>query len=251
MKRSYKLPINQKGVWKRNVTWFRNGVGRTDIRHNILHDDRLLLATFQFPNGRLVSVSAEDLKKALRTSPSRQDGKIIGPYNIDIEQSKIENCNVDFYFGNTVSDMNFKLEEVENDLISTGVFNPQTIEDARKFLLRSVVQRRGQSRFRSQLLQAYNGKCAISQSDCAHVLEAAHIIPYLGEQTNHVKNGIILRSDLHTLFDLNLLTINEDYTVKVSDVISGDYLKFNGIKLNLPDNQEDWPSQKALLLKRM
>ena len=135
--------------------------------------------------------------------------------------------------------------------MSTGVFNPETIEDARRFMLRSVVQRRGQSKFRSQLLQAYNGKCSISQSDCVQVLEAAHIIPYLGEQTHHIKNGIILRSDLHILFDLNLLTINEDYTVKISDKVSGDYSKFDGTKLNLPDNQDDWPSQQALLLKQM
>ena len=82
--------------------------------------------------------------------------------------------------------------------------------DERKRILKSVVQRQGQPEFRENLLQAYDKKCAITGCDTSVVLEAAHIIPYLGKETNHLSNGLILRADIHILFDLNLLSINPD-----------------------------------------
>jgi 5-methylcytosine-specific restriction protein A len=41
----------------------------------------------------------------------------------------------------------------------------------------------------------YNEKCAISATNLPPVLEAAHIVPYQGVETNHITNGILLRSD--------------------------------------------------------
>jgi hypothetical protein len=45
----------------------------------------------------------------------------------------------------------------------------------------------------------------------AAVLEAAHIDPYRGEGNNHPGNGLLLRADIHTLFDLNLLGIEPNH----------------------------------------
>jgi hypothetical protein len=42
------------------------------------------------------------------------------------------------------------------------------------------------------------------------VLEAAHIEPYLGTASNHVENGLLLRADIHILFDLNFIAVNPD-----------------------------------------
>ena len=70
------------------------------------------------------------------------------------------------------------------------------------------MRRRGQSVFRKQLLAAYNGQCAITRCDVEDVLEAAHIISYKGEETNHIGNGLLLRADIHTLFDLGLLAVD-------------------------------------------
>ncbi|WP_200883691.1 HNH endonuclease [Archangium violaceum] len=52
---------------------------------------------------------------------------------------------------------------------------------------------------------AYGGRCALTDCEEPRVLEAAHIFPYHGPQTNHVTNGLLLRADLHVLFDLGLL----------------------------------------------
>jgi hypothetical protein len=127
-------------------------------------------------------------------------------------------------------------------------FDPTNTEDARDKVLRSIAQRRGQSKFRHKLIKAYDGKCAISQTAVEAVLEAAHITPYLGEQTNHITNGILLRTDLHTLFDLNLLKIDpNNMKVRVSPSLQASpYWVYNGRKVSLPKTPQDRPSPLAL-----
>lgn len=58
------------------------------------------------------------------------------------------------------------------------------------------------------LLTAYDGKCAMTGCEVVDVLEAAHIHRYLGEETNVVSNGLLLRADVHTLFDLKLVGVD-------------------------------------------
>jgi hypothetical protein len=107
--------------------------------------------------------------------------------------------------------------------------------DARRRVLSAVVQRRGQQRFRRIVLAAYNGACAITGSKAEPVLEAAHIDPYSGDHTQHVTNGLLLRSDLHTLFDLHLITVTAGKLVAVSPRLRGtDYAAMNRQRLKLP-----------------
>ena len=79
--------------------------------------------------------------------------------------------------------------------------------DLRERTLAQIRVRRGQGRFRAALVAAYGGRCAVTGSTTEEVLEAAHISPYRGDQTNVEINGLLLRSDIHTLFDLHRLTI--------------------------------------------
>lgn len=103
-------------------------------------------------------------------------------------------------------------------------FEPENIQDARQKIATSITRRQGQPKFRQQLLITHNGKCAISGSDVEQALEAAHIIPYLGSETNHPSNGLLLRADLHTLFDLNLIAIDpEEMTVLIAPSLRGKY----------------------------
>lgn len=104
--------------------------------------------------------------------------------------------------------------KIERELDTQGVFNPGDISDARERTLASIVRRRGQPRFRKQLLKAYQGRCAVTGCTLEPILEAAHIHPYLGDETNVVSNGLLLRTDVHTLFDLGLLWI-EPHSLRV------------------------------------
>jgi hypothetical protein len=93
-------------------------------------------------------------------------------------------------------------------LIDTDVDMPQSIIEARRRVLREVNLRRGQPQFRNRLILRYGNACQISRCAFPGLVEAAHIAPYARTSENGVHNGLLLRSDLHTLFDLGLLAIN-------------------------------------------
>lgn len=129
-----------------------------------------------------------------------------------------------------------------------GYFNVENLEDARRRVTSSIVQRQGQSEFRRKLLNAYGSKCPITGCNVEAAIEAAHIIPYLGTETNHVANGLPLRADIHTLFDLHLLSVRPDtYEIVIApDLSETCYREFAGRKLTLPENELALPNQVAL-----
>jgi len=92
-----------------------------------------------------------------------------------------------------------------SDAALVGGYDPRDEIEGREWTDRQVVVRRGQQAFRSELMAVYQGRCAISGCEVTDVLEAAHVTPYLGPRTNHVTNGLLLRADLHTLWDCHLL----------------------------------------------
>lgn len=129
-----------------------------------------------------------------------------------------------------------------------GYFNAESFEDARQRIIASIVQRQGQSKFRQKLLTAYHGQCLITGCNVEPALEAAHIIPYKGADTNHPANGLLLRADIHTLFDLHLISVKpETYEVVIApDLTNTCYAEFAGKKLNLPQYNLVLPDQTAL-----
>lgn len=127
-------------------------------------------------------------------------------------------------------------------------FDPKNIEDARNRVAASIVRRRGQAAFRKKLLAAYAERCAITGCDQPEVLEAAHIHPYRGQQTNAVANGVLLRADLHTLFDLYLIAIEPDTRlIRLAPALSkSDYAQYEGMPLNTPVSPLAMASTEAL-----
>jgi len=68
---------------------------------------------------------------------------------------------------------------------AAGAFSPEGILDGRERALSSIVRRPGQPEFRRKLMELYEGRCAISEFNAPEALEAAHIVPYRGPETNH------------------------------------------------------------------
>lgn len=97
----------------------------------------------------------------------------------------------------------------------------------------SVLVRKGQPAFRKRLLHVYEGKCAISGVDVEAVLDAAHIDGYARSGVNTSTNGVLLRSDLHDLFDAGLLIVDpESLTISIDNSLNGSYYQqFHGKKL--------------------
>ena len=132
--------------------------------------------------------------------------------------------------------------------LEAGAFEPESLVDGRERIVASIVRRRGQPEFRRALLEAYGGRCAISGCNGEEALEAAHILPYGGPQTNSLSNGLLLRADLHTLFDLGLWAIDTaTMTVLLApELTKTSYSELAGRPLRVPDAPSARPSREAL-----
>lgn len=124
-------------------------------------------------------------------------------------------------------------------------------EDRRDRVIAEVVRRKQQGLFRKQVLEAYNGCCAISSYKTLDVLQAAHISSYLGPKSQLVTNGILLRADLHILYDRALLSVRpDDLKVQTSPMLAGTrYELLDGKPIRLPSNKTLWPSEPRLAAK--
>lgn len=107
--------------------------------------------------------------------------------------------------------------------------------------------RLGQPTFRRVLLDLYGSKCAVCRQGPEFVLEAAHIWEHSLSGMNHSSNGILLRADIHILFDAGLIKIDpESLEIRVaSELMGSEYEKFHGLTL-LPRIDGSRPSVEYL-----
>ena len=115
-----------------------------------------------------------------------------------------------------------------------------------------ITPRLGQGAFRVAVTEAYGRQCAISDGKVLPALDAAHIKPY-GKGGFHIKsNGILLRKDIHCVFDAGYVTVDQNYrfsvSKKVKEVFNNgeEYLRLQGKPLRLPRAKSDWPELEFL-----
>lgn len=115
-----------------------------------------------------------------------------------------------------------------------------------------VRPRLGQGAFRVMVTDAYERRCVVTNERTLPVLEAAHIRPYSLAGPHEVSNGLLLRSDLHTLFDRGYVTVTPDKRLRVSRRIheefenGHDYYAFDGREIRLPLASDQAPSRALL-----
>jgi putative restriction endonuclease len=116
-----------------------------------------------------------------------------------------------------------------------------------------LLPRLGQGLFRILVTDAYSRRCAISGERTLPVLDAVHIKPYSVVQRHELSNGLLMRSDLHKLFDGGYLTVDpKDRCVLVSKRIKEefengrDYYRFHGQALREPSEGWAKPSLENL-----
>jgi putative restriction endonuclease len=117
-----------------------------------------------------------------------------------------------------------------------------------------VLPRLGQGAFRMIVADSYLRKCALSSSHILHILDAAHIRPFATAGGTHSPtNGILLRQDIHTLFDRGYITVVPDYRVEVSRRIKEEfnngveYYAMHGKQIHLPQMEQLRPSKDSLV----
>jgi putative restriction endonuclease len=114
-----------------------------------------------------------------------------------------------------------------------------------------IYPRLGQGSFRFAVEQAYQ-QCAVTKEHSIPALEAAHIIPYSHGGIHEIQNGLLLRADIHKLFDGGYVTITPDYQFKVSERLKSEYhngriyYEMNGNKIWYPGNPAEAPRKENL-----
>lgn len=115
-----------------------------------------------------------------------------------------------------------------------------------------VKPRLGQGAFRVVVTDAYQRRCAITKEKALPVLEAAHIRPIAEGGQHEIGNGLLLRSDVHTLFDRGYVTVSPDFQFRVSrrlkmDFDNGEhYFLLNGSRIWVPPLESDQPKREFL-----
>ncbi len=111
--------------------------------------------------------------------------------------------------------------------------------------------RLGQSGFRAAVTDAYNRRCAFTGEKTLPALQASHIKPYAESGPHQVSNGLLLRADLHQLFDRGYITLTPEYNVVVSDRIreefnnGKEYLALSGKPFHtVPEKRSDLPDEQ-------
>jgi HNH endonuclease len=110
--------------------------------------------------------------------------------------------------------------------------------------IRQVSVRVGQPAFRAELVRKYGSICAFSGPAPAEALEACHLYSYAEIGRHDIEGGLLLRRDLHRLFDQGLLAVTRDGTIDVDDSLRPYdlYFRLHGqhLQVSLTAGQSDW-----------
>jgi putative restriction endonuclease len=86
-----------------------------------------------------------------------------------------------------------------------------------------IQPRLGQGGFRYAVTERYERRCAMTGERALPALEAAHIKPYRENGPHRVSNGLLLRADLHRLFDAGYITVTPDLRIEVSKQLKEEF----------------------------
>ncbi|HXH84091.1 MAG TPA: HNH endonuclease [Candidatus Tectomicrobia bacterium] len=117
---------------------------------------------------------------------------------------------------------------------------------------RRVRPRLGQATFRIAVLDAYGRACAVTHEHSLPALESSHIRSYANNGPHEVRNGLLLRADLHRLFDTGYVTVTPDLRFEVSSRLRDDYnngrsyYPLHGMRLRVPTAPADRPDKEFL-----
>lgn len=115
-----------------------------------------------------------------------------------------------------------------------------------------VRQRLGQGSFKLLVAETYQRRCAVTGEKALPVLEAAHIRPVTADGRHRIDNGLLLRSDVHTLFDRGYITVTPQHQIRISRRLKDDfdngehYYKLDRHPIWLPKRHEDRPNREFL-----
>lgn len=184
------------------------------LSHDLVHESSGKLAKARFTlerTGRTVRLHYNKVKEVADWNEAQQLdfelGTLVLHFNDDDFRSLDK--NVEWQYPNLKEQKSEPCKEVSLSAIAGNSFKSGS--STKKRSIGSVVQR--DSRFRRSVMGAYNSRCAITGCSVPEALQAAHISPYAGTASDVVGNAMLLRSDLHALFDSFQMAIHPETLV--------------------------------------
>lgn len=153
---------------------------------------------------------------------------------------------------------NWEGRQIWNECLDRAIGRRQTIpsgtpEQRRRYAEERLFRPRlGQGSFQRAVGDAYAWACAVTNEHSRPALEAAHIRPYSSQGEHDVRNGLLLRVDIHRLFDHGYVTVTPDRRFLVSDALRRDYANgrtyypLDGHRIALPRSSDAHPSRDFL-----
>jgi putative restriction endonuclease len=181
----------------------------------------------------------------------------------------IENSLLDNYFSLTKG--NYQSDEVSGKYDIERIIEDQILNDTKEeyqSLMNDNLQKLSEdeieedrfirgSIFKREVPKIYKYQCCISgmrieSTKNAQMIDACHIVPFCISNDDTLSNGISLSPNLHRAYDRGLITINEDYIVRISPTIKENdspfsISQFAGIRIFLPDDNKNYPSPENFL----
>ena len=159
---------------------------------------------------------------------------------------------VSFKTYNTGNDEGLALWNVVNDRLNRSRFSGIAEEQERHGEPHLIQPRLGQGAFRVLVTDIYRRCCAVTRERTLPALEAAHIRPYADGGDHEASNGLLLRRDIHSLFDAGYVTVTPDLHFEVSHRIKEefengrDYYALHGHSINVPSEAAYKPDRAVL-----
>lgn len=129
-----------------------------------------------------------------------------------------------------------RLWQAVNERLAATPYAPQPMSQDRFGKPALMRQRLGQGAFRLAVTDAYGRRCVVSGEKTLPILDAAHIRAYGDGGEHDISNGLLLRTDVHRLFDLGYVTVTERGTFAVSERLKADF--DNGVHYYAMQGQE-------------
>jgi putative restriction endonuclease len=108
--------------------------------------------------------------------------------------------------------------------------------------------RLGQGAFRILVTDAHGRRCAVTREKALPVLQAAHTRPLSEGGVHSLDNGLLLRADVHALYDRGYVTVTPDLTFRASRRLKDDfdngehYFAMSGSRVWVPEDEASRPT---------
>lgn len=165
---------------------------------------------------------------------------------------EIEGWHDNIVSGRTLSDASASDVAVAARFDALSVATPLVHEGPTRYREALGKARLGQGMFRALVTDAYGFRCAVTGAKATPTLQAAHIVPYTLGGEHKISNGLLLRSDVHALFDRGYVTVTPDLEFRASERLrdefdnGAEYYAFQGRPIVLPADPSEHPDRDAL-----